>query len=254
MGNGARKIIEAVQNMFLDRLFLDLWPLIWASGYLLGGPEAGGAALWPFAAWVLCLAAAWLLGVLARTGSPRRGNPYDPDPNGFSIWGRSPEKGLRPPPIVRALIFALAWPQTGWRSLLHQFLGLGGFLIVAAYVFPHTPSLLVRWLGDPDRAQALAWIAFGLMAGHIIIRWARNQRLRLEGRSSSPPPPSAAAFEIVTLALMAVAVGAFAAITFDLPLWVGLAALLPAALVCAFSPVRARVLDILFGKREDPAA
>jgi hypothetical protein len=256
MGNWARKIIEAIQNTFLDKLFLAVWPLIWAASYLMGRPGglAGGAALWPFAAWLVLLAAAWLLGVLARIGSPQRANPYDPDPNGFSIWGRPPANGLHPPRFVRILISILAWPRAGWASFLHLILGLAGLLTVAAYVFPRTPTLLVRWVGEPERAQVLAWIAFGLMVGHVLTRWARDQRLRLEGHLSPPRPAPSASFEIATLSLMAFAVGAFAVITFDLPLWVGLAALVPIAIVCAFPSLRNRGIDALFGKREDPAA
>lgn len=259
MGNGARKIIEAVQNSLLDRLLFRSFPLFWTL-WMWGElqPERDLPFQAPFLlGFIVLFGLAWLLGAAADR-RPRSRNPYDRahdrSPDAFDAWEEQPRAGLRPPGFMRALVTILgAGRSSHWLTFLTSLL----FLAVLAF----TPALV--WIPDAvwgdvhpalsdslARADLMGIIAIA-MAILLVRIWAVEQRGRLDPTPARAGP--AWMGWIVSMAFLAIVLSPLAFLP-GLPVWSGPAAALAISLILTVSRWAGRVLDILFGKREDPAA
>lgn len=261
MGNFARSIIDAVQNSLLDRLVLRTHLLFGATALwslATSDPEAL-MALWFLPALLILTALAWLIGAIANR-RPRPHTPYDSlhsqPSNGFEAWKELPEGGLRPPRIMRRVVAGLAVGRASpWPDLLGIVLWLGAF--AALFGLAHAPdadwSNIHPALSDPTIRVRLADACLALIALGILRQWAVEQSNRLDPRSETATPPAWVGW-VVAFLLLAFALS-WAALFFHLPSWSGVAATVAVLAVAAVLPsARDRLLDVLFGKRQDPVA
>jgi hypothetical protein len=256
VGNFARKIIDAVQNTMLDKLFLRLFPLLglatlWDKA---GSPDIGAGLVLLIG---LLFFVAWVLGAIARLKPQTERCPLhrlqDRPENGFEVWGRPPDGGLRPPRFMRWLVTTLAADAgrhpSGWRALL------GFALILAALVF--TGAVVTKppefwpdapWLAGPSTRFVLLTGATALVAAGLVRGWATEQRARLEDRPP-PPPPSSTLADYGFLVVMSAAGAAAVVIWTRTPIWLVLAAVVGIAAIGLIPHLRGKVMDVVFGKR-----
>jgi len=256
MGNFARKIIDAVQNSMLDRLVVQLLPLLWMSSMWdeLSPSESGAGSLILILGALGLLMLHWLLGAIAdEPPGPRRRTPYDslqkhPD-SSIGAWDQQPADGLRPPALIRSLIMLLGVRGRSWISLIEVLLFFAAFAL--AWMLARKSETFWSGVHQVLAQQGLReqiFLAASAAVTVLSIRfWAVEQRQRL----SSSPRPDPPAFGSV---LVGIAFTAFLGMMLSdlfgfglLPGLVGGPGLLAIALL---PPWREKVLEFLFGKRE----
>lgn len=261
MGNFARRIIDAVQNSLMDRLVLRTHLLLVAASLwskATSGPE-DLTAFWVIPTLLILLVLIWLIGAIANR-RPRPRTPHDrvhaPPANGFEAWQELPEGGLRPPGIMRRLVAGLAFGRASPSAdFLAGVLGLG--VLAVLFALAHAPdadwSNIHPALADPTIRVRLASACVALIALVTLRQWAVEQSKRLDPTLETGAPPAWTGWVFAFLVL-AVSLS-LAAIFFHLPSWSGVAATVAILTLFAILPAwRDRLLDLLFGKREDPLA
>lgn len=254
----ARKIIDAVQNLLLDKLLLRLLPLLWIVVMWddLHPLDAGIFEFGAFVALPLPFLVAWALGALAnRRPQPSSRSPYDrlheTPPNGFAAWDELPQGGLNPPRLLRTIVSTLgARPPTHWLTLAEALIFMTALAITLALSVKDPGSWGNLWppLEQPRVRDHIYLAAVALMALVLLRGWAAEQRIRLE--PEAPPPPSSGRSLHLTSGLILAATGGYIAFMMDRPVWWGLAAGAVLGLVLFGPPWRDHVADALFGKRK----
>lgn len=192
MGILARKIIDAIQNLMLDRLFVALYPLWYVAGAWVMSRGQGGAVLMSLLAVAVGLVGAgWLLGAVANrrrrvqpalTGSALEKAQTDPA-NGFYAWSELPAGGLNPPPFLRQLIMCLGRPSPlgRWSILITLPLFVGAIVVVGAFAYGAEADLFKfsPWPVGPMWRDSVQLAASALLALLLLRRWATDQRIRL---------------------------------------------------------------------------
>ena len=255
MGNFARKIIDAVQHSMLDRLFVQLLPLLWISSAWedLSSPEYGAGTL----ILLFGVAAVWLLYSLLEAAAdqspkPRQRSPYDPvpvyPPDKVPASGPLSEQQPRPPAFIRSLVMALGVGGRSWISIIEGLMFIGSVALVWTLAYKSQSF----WLDiDPRLAEQtfreqLFLVTSVILTALLVRLWAVEQRQRLS--------PSTARAPLLGMVLLGVV---FAAV---LGLWVsdllgfgplaGVVAGVGLLAVAAGPPWREKVFEFLFGKRE----
>ena len=256
MGNFARKIIDAVQNTMLDRLFIRLTPC-WGVALLWDGGRMSEITAGFVAVAALVLFIAWVLGALARLG-PRKDRSallrlHDMPENGFAVWGRPPEGGIRPPHPMRWLVRILGAPDSEprpvWVGLL--MFGLLLVLLILTWAVATKPAEFWReapWLAIPSNRIAVLSGATVLVLALAIRDWASEQRALLEERAPPRPAPSRMA-DYGAFLIMAGAVALVAVIWWSAPVWIALGLIVAIALAGLIPLLPTKVMNFLFGER-----
>ncbi|RZJ16414.1 MAG: hypothetical protein EON91_13400 [Brevundimonas sp.] len=264
MGNIARRIIDAVQNSLLDRLALQMTQVLGPVLFLgtMGSTVWMRTTLWLIPAMLVLVALAWLLGALANRRPrprPRPRSPYDGlhelPANGIEAWKELPAEGLRPPRAMRKLVMTLALGRAlPWTGVLSTALYLGAvaMLLGLAQTSSAFGADINPTLSDPETRVKLGDACIILIALLALRRWAVEQCDRLAPLPETGANPTWAGWTIGFL-FLAFALS-LAATFFHLPYWSGVAATVVILTLSAILPSsRDRVLEFLFGKREDPA-
>ena len=262
MGNFARKIIDAVQNLFLDKLVLRLCSMWWlAMMWESSRPDDDGLifASSIFAALLVLFAIAWMIGAVANLRPQQRKGRLQrletPPSNGFEAWLEPPEGGLRPPPWLRKLVIRLGRPRTfGDRTMMARlalFLPVFVGMTVLAYGSETLRAKIHPSLANGLTRDALllgAMVAFALM---LLRSWAVEQCDRLEGTPPRRPPPQSDLVRYGGLCLFMLMLALVFYLTLGLPLWI-IAVLVLTLVVIAFIPTwRKWVCDLSSGKPDE---
>ena len=261
MGNFARKIIGGFQNLFLDRLFLRVFPLWWiGSLWEKRQPDQYSGAMLPVLFSVFALfAIAWGLGVVANSRPLLREGPLPwlqvTPPSGFGAWSEPPAGGLRPPSFLRRVVIILGHRSTGpiWTPLvgLAAFVSAGILLSALAYNPEAFWADLHPALSNSSARDAL-WTGTTAVVVLMVLRhWASEQLDRLEppeDRRGLPEPDWVPFSAFSMLVLMMVAL---LCISFRWPFWIVATPFLPLAVVAFVPEWRKTLLDTWFGKRVD---
>lgn len=179
--------MEAIQHSLLGSL---LSQLAWLSFFFLLPLsyrfEDGNRAvvgLLTFGGMIVGCIIVWSIGFLARAtyrGVSPLGRLQEEPANGFDVWRRMPEGGLRPPGPMRRLVRALGRSPDRRPSavfvLLVVVVFLGPVLLVVppdwgADVFPW-----LDWIEHPEALIVWFWLAAVLLT---IRAWASEQRANL---------------------------------------------------------------------------
>lgn len=256
MGSFARKIIDAVQNSMLDRLAVQLLPLLGMSSMWeqLSPSESGAGSLILILGVVGLLMLHWLLGAIAdRSPKPRRRTPYDPlhEHPGSSIgaWDQQPEGGLRPPSTIRWLVMILGVRGRSWIPVIE--VSMFFFAMGIAWLLARKSETF--WSGVHEvlaqqAAREQVFLAASVAVAVLSIRfWAVEQRRRLS--PSSPPDHPAYGSVLVGIAFTAF-LGMMLSDLFGFGLLPGLIGGPGLLAVALLPPWRTKVLEFLFGKRE----
>ncbi len=182
MSATARRLVEAIQHSLVGPL---IWRVLWPNAFFatvlvqsLGrdGPweqQALNASFTILAIVLLAAFVAWLIGALARPAYQSL-DLLSPS-NGFEVWSRIPQGGLRPPPAVRAVLrLAEAWP----RRLNPLAAVIGAACLVVVWMLVALPDQIARLhpaLADP--ALRFTVIA-SLCAVYLLIdltAWTKEQ-------------------------------------------------------------------------------
>ena len=255
MGNLARKIIEAIQHSMLDRLFVQLLPLLWISSAWedLSSPEYGtGTLILLFGVAGLWLLYSLLEAVADQAPKPRQRSPYDPvhvyPSVSFQLSDQPPHERLRPPAFVRSLVMTLGAGGRSWISIIEGLMFIGSVALVwtLAYKSQSFWSDIDPRLAEQTSREQLFLAASVTLIALLVRLWAVEQRQRLS--------PSTARAPLLGMVLLGVVVAAV------LGLWVsdllgfgplaGVLAGVGLLAVAAGPPWREKVLEFLFGKRE----
>lgn len=255
MGNLARKIIDAVQHSMLDRLFVQLLPLLWISSAWedLSSPEYGaGTLILGFGAAGVWLLYSLLEAVADQAPKPRQRSPYDPihvyPSDSFQVSDKPPHERLRPPAFIRSLVMTLGAGGRSWISIIEGLMFIGA--VALTWTLAHKSqsfwSDIDTRLAEQTFREQLFLVASVILTALLVRLWAVEQRQRLS--------PSTARAPLLGMVLLGVV---FAAV---LGLWVsdllGFRPLVGAVagvalLAVAVGPTwREEVLEILFGRRE----
>ncbi len=256
MGNFARKIIDAVQNLMLDRLVARLVPLLWISTLwdrLAPSEFTTGPLIL-----ILCIlglwALYWVLGAIAdQPPKPRRRTPYDRlhehSSSGFAAWDQPPEDGLRPPAVIRWLLMTLGVRGRSWVSVIEGLAIIGAFTL--AWMLAYKPgtfwSGLHQALAQQTLREQIFLAASVTLLGLVVRGWAVEQRQRL---SSSPPPDLPVPGLILLGAAFVASFGMLLSNLFGFGLLPGLLVGPGLLALALLPPWRTKVVDTLFGKRE----
>lgn len=264
MGNFARKIMDAVQNLFLDKLVLRTFPL-WPVGSFWDERNDGsgsGIVAWMLLVMLGLFGIGWVLGAVAnRRPRPTQG-PLDRlqqgHSNGFEAWSEEPAGGLHPPAPLRWLVMGLGSrrDRPEWTFLI-EFMG---FMLAFALLWALANLSDSFWSGlHPMLSNALVrdtlWIGATAFIVFVALRlWAGEQRDRLE---PPPDPRSLPRSDWATFLIFSVfAVGMTAMVGFSLewPRWSAAIPLLPLVVVACVPRWRHAFNDAVFGKQTEPAA
>ncbi|MDP3368941.1 MAG: hypothetical protein Q8M32_03740, partial [Brevundimonas sp.] len=256
MGNFARKIIDAVQNSMLDRLAVQLLPLLWISSMWeqLSPSESGAGSLILILGVIGLLMLHWLLGAIAdRPPMPRRRTPYDSlhEHSGSSLgaWEQQPEGGLRPPTLIRSLVMMLGVRGRRWVTVIEVLMFFCAFAL--AWMLARQSGTFRSGVHQGLEQQALReqiFLAASMIVTVLSIRfWAVEQRQRLH----PSPPPDHPAFSSVLVGIVFTAfLGVILSDLFGFGLLPGLIGGPGLLAIALLPPWRTKVLDFLFGKRE----
>ena len=121
----------------LDRLFVQLLPLLWISSAWedLSSPEYGAGTL----ILLFGVAAVWLLYSLLEAAAdqspkPRQRSPYDPvhvyPPDRVPASGPTSEQQPRPPAFIRSLVMALGVGGRSWISIIEGLMFISAVALV----------------------------------------------------------------------------------------------------------------------------
>lgn len=254
MGNLARKIIDAIQNAMLDRLFVRLFPLLWIwSMWDRIAPSESGAGLWV----ILGITGLWLLYSLLEAAAdespkPRQRTPYDPvhvyPSDTVPACDQPPKHGLRPPAPIRAFVMTFGVGGRSWISIIEGLLLVGAFTLtwMLAYKSAAFWSEVFPQLAEQaSREQLFVAVAFVLIA--LFIRgWAVEQRERLSPSAARTPILGWILLGVVFAALLGMWVSDF----LGFGLLSGVIGGVSLLAVAIGPPWREKVLEFLFGKRE----
>lgn len=261
MGNLARKIIDAVQNLLLDKLLERLMPLAWIVMFwqqMQPTPRfevIGGVLL----AVILLMASGWALGALANR-RPRVARPglYDrlhqEPPNGFAAWDELPAGGLQPPAAIRAIVMVCgAGPRAGWVSVCEVlvFMSAMALAFTLSWASPRFWAEVHPGLAEFASRERLLFVVGGVLAVVVVRSWAVQQRYRL---NPLPIPGSRRWSDTsvsLTTGIIATGLISMVAPLIGLPVWQAILAGIVSSLVAFGPPWRGRLLDAIFGKRED---
>lgn len=261
MGNFARKIIDAVQNLMLDKLLLRSIPFWWIAS--LWEERQPDAEPWLMASILFTLfvlfVLAWAVGTVANRGPlPYRGalaKVGRPPSNGFEAWSEPPVGGLRPPAFLRWIVLKLGRRNdpANWSLLI-------GFAVFAAALILLTAlahGSETFWAGfhpafsDPSVRNAL-WIGATAVPVLMVLRqWASEQCDRLESPGRKARPPSGwvrlCGFSMF-IALMTV----LGYLIFQWPIWSVAVPIVPLIIVTVVPPWRRAFMDAWFGDAAEP--
>lgn len=180
----ALKIVQTLQHWLVPSLLFTL--SLCFAGPMLAASTAGGDGLGSWNRLGLALAAvfaamlvsAWLLGAIARLSFRYHDRPS----NGFEMWFRTPDGGLRPPAFMRRIVVALGAdpslpprPERWWGGLLTVAFAIGCLFAFYLAITP-TKALdhLSPWLIEN---RLIVVVAFFLTFFVLIVRrWATDQR------------------------------------------------------------------------------
>ena len=205
MTNLARKLIEAIQNSLLDKLFMRLWPILYIiqlAVYEKGPPLRMDHVLitYAFGAFICVLAfvfLAWALGILAIYERPKGRSAleriHDAPRNGFEVWSVPPVGGRKPPRLARAIVMALGQTRsrkTVRRDWLPFILWLAAMALLLlryfdqAWLAPVSPYLV-----GPGARDGILWGVLAIMFIAVLRAWAVDCRKQL---GADAPMPAAA--------------------------------------------------------------
>ncbi|MBP8062659.1 MAG: hypothetical protein KAY29_02205 [Brevundimonas sp.] len=255
MGNLARKIIDAVQNAMLDRLFVRLFPLLWiASAWEdLSSPEFSAGTL----ILIFGVAGVWLLyslleAVADQTPKPRQRSPYDQvhvyPSDKFQVSDQPPQERLRPPAFIRSLVMTLGAGGRSWISIVEGLMFIGA--VALTWTLAHKSQSFWTEI-DPRLADQTfreqVFLAASVILTAVIVRgWAVEQRQRLSPSTARVPVLGSILLGIVFAAVFGAGVSDLLGFS---PLVVAVAGV--GLLAVAVGPSwREKVLEFLFGKRE----
>jgi hypothetical protein len=255
VGNFARKIIDAVQNAMLDRLFLRLFPLLWLSSAWeeLSSADYGAGAL----VLLLGVAGLWLLYSLLEAAAdqspkPRQRSPYDPvhvyPSSSVPVSDQPPKERLRPPAFIRSLVMTFSVGGRSWISIIEGLIFIGAFAL--AWMLANKSQSFWSAI-DPRLAEQASREQLFLAASFILIAlfvrgWAVEQRERL-----SPTTARVPVFGLVLLGVVfAAMLGMWVSDLLGFSPLAGLAGGISVLAIAFLPPWRAKVLEFLFGKRE----
>jgi len=254
VGNFARKIIDAVQNLMLDRLLLASFPLLglatwWDDRFESPIPDL---TLWLLAGFPALLIVAWLVGVVANHARHRRGSdPMD----GFGAWSLRPPEQLNPPGWIRALVFALSFPRghaSVWWALPWMAVFMGAFCLLLILAREPLPEWVYVHpaMTNPAFVDRVWLVSAGLVVAMIVRSWALEQRNRIDPPSQTEQPERSRWFDLAFLAIVLVPLGLAISAAFGGLKWI-MATVGLILVVAAVAPGSwGRVFDILFGKRD----
>lgn len=255
MGNLARKIIDAVQNSMLDRLFVRLFPLLWiASMWEQLSPSEYGAGTLML---LLGVAGLWLLYSLLEAAAdqspkPRRRSPYDPvhvyPSSSLPVSNQPPKECPRPPAFIRSLVMTLGFGGRSWAFILESLMFIGAFALVLALTYKSQLfwSAVDPRLADQDSRERLFLAASVILFALFIRGWAVEQRERLAPSAGRPPVLGS----ILVGGVFAAFVGMIVSDLLGFGLLAGAIGGIGLLAVAIGPPWRDKVLEFLFGKRE----
>lgn len=263
MGNFARKIIDAVQNLMLDRLLLRSVPL-WPVGSFWDERNTGyGSGIMASVLFVLLglFGTAWILGALANRRPQRMGGASrrqrESHSNGFEAWSEEPAGGLRPPAFLRWIVMRLGKrPDRPTWAFLTDFLG---FLMAFILLWSLANLSEAFWTGlHPALANAAVqdtfWVGATVLLVFVVLRlWAGEQRDRLEPPAPLQGLPGSDWVAFLTLSILAVAITAMIGFHLEWPGWTAAIPLVPLAVVGLVPRWRRAFNDGAFGKQTEPA-
>lgn len=243
MQSFARNLISAVQNTMLDKLLLRLFSLwwlvvLWQSQMTNDFFRVVGAL---FLAWLVVFGLAWLLGAIAN-----RTDGADSPPNGFAAWSHPPEKGLRPPQPLRAIVLTLGRNGPKWLAPFTFAI----FLASVALLWTLSSESAFFWprihpaLADLSNRQLVSLGLSVLILLWSLRMWAVEQRERLV--PTVPKKPGPAWVEEIGLFVVVLIIGAGLALFLGAPLWLTVIV----AIVVGLTGMiwRTPLLNALFGK------
>lgn len=253
MSKLALKIVEAIQHSMLDRLFIRLMPLVWVVSIADDRWESVSPYLMLVLLVVLAsiVALAWLVGAVANK-APTRRNP--PPSNGFEAWAPMPPEDLKPPQMMRAIVFGLSLRKPSSLAAVFGYIAfMAAVCLTWALSLDPAPAWILSLPGltDPAAQDVAWWSAAGICVVMVITSWAAEQRNRLE-------PPSVTdrldhdwgGVAILVIFLLGMAFMTWT--MWDVARWplmfIG-AVLLPVIIVPGW---RRGLMDAVFGKRNDP--
>lgn len=260
MGNGARKIIDAVQNSLLDTLLLRLVPLWWIGSLWERRQTDLSANVMAslLAITLLLFAGAWALGAIANrrpegVGEQARGIGRA---NGFEAWAEPPSGGLNPPSWLRAVVMVLSrnpapHPLMGLVSFT-LFFTAAGLLWTLSYR-PDSSWIVREGFADGSTGDALWLASAGVVVIFVLRQWAVQQRGRLVPEE---PLPSSSGSEWMGFGLLSIFVLGMVLVpsaTFGWPRWIMVIPVIALAAIALFPRLRRGVLDIVFGKQDNSA-
>ena len=255
MGNLARKIINAVQNSMLDRLFLRLFPLLWISSMWeqLSSSDYGAGTLML----LFGVAGIWLLYSLLEAAAdqspkPRRRSPYDPvhvyPSSSLPVSNQPPKKCPRPPAFVRSLVMTLGFGGRSWAAIVEglMFIGAFGLAVALAYKSQSFWSAVDPRLAGQVSRERLFLAASVILIALFIRGWAVEQRERLSPSPASVPVLGSILLGVAFSALLGMIVSDF----LGFGLLAGAIGGIGLLAVAIGPPWRDKILEFLFGKRE----
>lgn len=186
MSSWARKIIEAIQHSMLGDLSVLIvfqafnlsifWSLATNARALLLVGSLGLTSL------ILGLGA-WILGHLARASPPRTGPVWaaQKTSNGFEVWNLTPEGGLRPHPVVRAMVSGIGRRSTKGVDVFALALLVSAFAAITAlwWAPDRQWARLHPWFADPSNQNLVWFVAALAILAASVRRWATDQRRKL---------------------------------------------------------------------------
>jgi hypothetical protein len=256
VGNIARKIIQAVQNTMLDKLFLRLIPF-WGVAVLWDGGKTSEISIALFLLAGLVFFVAWSLGAFALlkppTGRSALQRLHDTPENGLEVWSHPPEGGIRPPRIMRVFVRTLGVGDSGPRPEWFSVLTVALFVPVAVFtvaVATKPPEFWrdAPWLAIPSNRVAILGGATIVVVAFVVRNWASEQRALLENRPSVRPSPSRLVDYAVFVAISG-AIAAAAVIWWNAQVSIALAATIGIAVAGLLPFLPTKIMEILFGKR-----
>ncbi len=255
MGNFARKIIDAVQNSMLDKLFVQLFPLLWiSSAWEQLSPSEYGAGIWVL---LLGFVGPWLLYSLLEAAAdqspkPRQRTPYDPvyeyPSNSLSVSDQPPKERLRPPAFLRSLVMTLGAGGRSWISIVEGFLFIGAFAVTwtLAYKSQSFWSEVDPRLAEQASREQLFIAASVILIAVLVRGWAVEQRERLSPSAARAPLLGSILLGVVIAALL----GMWVSDLLGFGLLFGAVGSVSLLAVALLPPWREKVLETLFGGRE----
>ena len=258
MGNLARKIIDVVQNLFLDRLFLRVFPLWWiGSLWEKRQPDQYFGVMLPLMFSVFALfAVAWGLGAVANRRPLLRKGPrpwlQGTPENGFEAWSKPPAGGLRPPSSLRRMVMVFGHRPNReiWLPLAEVAIFLSAIVVLWALAYGSVPWANLHPASSNSSVRDALWIGTTAVLVLMVLRhWAIEQRDRLEPPEERPNLPKSDWVPFGLFSMFLVMMAALACISFRWPLWIAAAPLLPLGVVAFVPKWRGPLLDAWFGKR-----